>query len=96
VFAGFFPDWAASMGTPIKSMAEKKARRYEQLAACPEETWLSVETPFASIPEISDLFTNIFSAKPRWIRPFYDMAATPPTIHSSWSQGLYPKLRATR
>jgi hypothetical protein len=75
VFAGFFPDWAKSIGTPITSLPERKARRFAQLASCPEDSWLTVEALFASIPELSDLFTNIFAGKPRWVRPVHDQMA---------------------
>jgi hypothetical protein len=75
VFSGFFPAWAASMGLPINAMPQKKARRYEDLSSYPETSWLSVETLFASIPEVSDLFSDIFEGKPRWAKPVPDQMA---------------------
>jgi hypothetical protein len=75
VFAGFFPAWAASIGSPISAIPLKKARRYEDLASSPDKSWLSIETLFASIPEVADLFADIFEGKPRWVRPAYDQAA---------------------
>src|ERR1700688_2402213 len=75
VFAGFFPAWTASMGSPIGAIPQKKARRFEDLAAYASASWVSVETLFASIPEVADLFSDIFEGKPNWVRPIYDQAA---------------------
>ncbi|MGD0075318.1 MAG: hypothetical protein ABSD31_13405 [Candidatus Binataceae bacterium] len=75
VFAGFFPAWTASMGSPIGAIPPKKARRFEDLASYSPASWVSVETLFASIPEVADLFSDIFEAKPSWVRPVYDKAA---------------------
>jgi hypothetical protein len=73
--SGFFPAWAKSIGTPITQFPERKPRRYSQLASAPERSWLTIEALFASIPELADLFSNIFAAKPRWIMPVYDQTA---------------------
>jgi hypothetical protein len=75
VFSGFFPAWTASMGLPIENIPQKKARRYEDLASCSPASWLSLESLFASIPEVSDLFSDIFEGKPNWVRPVYDQTA---------------------
>jgi hypothetical protein len=77
VFSGFFPTWTASMGLPIDNIPQKKARRYEDLASCSPGSWLSLESLFASIPEVSDLFSDIFEGKPNWVRPAYDQTANP-------------------
>jgi hypothetical protein len=63
------------MGLPIGDIPQKKARRYKHLASYPQTTWLSIETLFASIPEMSDLFSDIFEGKPNWVRPVYDRMA---------------------
>lgn len=73
--AGFFPAWAKTMGTQITQFPDSKPRRYSQLASAPKHSWLTIESLFASIPELSDLFSNIFTAKPRWIMPVYDQTA---------------------
>jgi hypothetical protein len=73
--SGFFPAWTKSIGTPITRFPESKPRRYDQLASAPEHSWLTIEALFASIPELADLFSNIFAAKPRWVMPVYDQTA---------------------
>jgi hypothetical protein len=75
VFSGFFPTWTASMGLPIASIPQKKARRHQDLANCSPTSWLTLEALFASIPEVGDLFNDIFEAKPNWVKPVYDQIA---------------------
>lgn len=75
VFWGFFPAWTASIGQRIEDIPKKKARRHDDLASFHETSWLSVEALFASIPEISDLFSDIFESKPRWVTPASDQTA---------------------
>lgn len=72
---GFFPAWAKSIGTPIAQFPKAKPRRFDDLAPAPEHSWLTIEALFASIPELADLFSNIFAAKPRWVMPVDDQMA---------------------
>jgi hypothetical protein len=74
-FAGFFRDWVSSIGSPLPGLPEKKARRQSDLASYPPSSWVSLEALFASIPEIGDLFCNIFQGKPGWVHPVYDQSA---------------------
>lgn len=73
--AGFFPAWAKSIGAPITQFPKSKPRRFDELASAPAHSWLTIEALFASIPELADLFSNIFVAKPRWVMPVYDQTA---------------------
>jgi hypothetical protein len=41
----------------------------------PSVSWLTVESLFAHIPELADLFIEIFDSKPAWIAPHYDALA---------------------
>lgn len=75
VFAGFFAKWVAFIGSPVPDIPNKKARRYDDLASTPSTSWLPIETLFASIPEVADLFSDIFEGKPNWVRPSYDQTA---------------------
>lgn len=92
VFSGFFPDWAASLGWPISGIPQKKARRYEHLTSYPDTSWLSIETLFASIPEVADLFADIFEGKPHWVRPEYDQMANANAGLSMFKQRSYVQL----
>jgi hypothetical protein len=73
--SGFFPAWAKSIGAPITEFPKSKPRRFDDLASAPEHSWLTIEALFASIPELSDLFSNIFPSKPRWVMPVHDQMA---------------------
>jgi hypothetical protein len=88
VFAGFFPAWTASVGSSIGAIPPKKARRFEDLAAYAPASWVSVETLFASIPEVADLFSDIFEGKPMWVRPVYDQAANGGCLFSAGGSRL--------
>jgi YaaC-like protein len=73
--AGFFSAWTKSIGMPVTEFAKNKPRRFEEVMAAPVHSWLTIEDLFASIPELSDLFVNIFAAKPRWVMPVHDQVA---------------------
>ena len=75
LFAGFFPTWVAFIGSPVADIPGKKPRRYGDLAACSPASWLTLEALLASIPEVADLYADIFEGKPNWVRPSYDQMA---------------------
>lgn len=73
--SGFFPRWLKSMGASEVKVADHKARNYEGLDKLPIESWLTVEQLFSRIPEVGDLYENIFSSKPGWATPHFDQGA---------------------
>jgi hypothetical protein len=75
ITSGFFVPWIRSMGLSADDIPAKKIRHYEELASNPDSTWILLETLFASIPELADLFADIFETKPRWIKAGHDMSA---------------------
>jgi hypothetical protein len=77
VATGFFASWMKFLGIPTDSFPSKKPKTYADLEKQPESSWLTVETLFARIPEVADLFLDIFSSKPAWITPTYDREANP-------------------
>ncbi len=72
ITSGFFPAWMRSMSLTLDDVPERKPRRYEELATLPKASWLTVERLFARVPEVSDLFTDIFDTAPGWVTPVYD------------------------
>lgn len=64
---GFFPAWMKSINLDVSHFPSKKATDHEKLMEGPPTSWLPLERLFASIPEISDLFSEIFPGKPRWV-----------------------------
>lgn len=77
VATGFFASWMKFLGLPTQAFPSKKPKTFADLTKQPESTWLTVEALFARIPEVADLFLDIFSSKPAWIIPTYDQEANP-------------------
>lgn len=77
VASGFFASWMKFLGIPTDSFPSKKPKVYADLAKQKVSSWLTVEALFARIPEVADLFLDIFSSKPAWITPTYDQEANP-------------------
>lgn len=75
ISAGFFPAWVKSMGVTLGHIPERKPRQYGDLDQLPTASWLTLEQLFASIPEVADLFNDIFDGAPRWVNPTYDQDA---------------------
>jgi hypothetical protein len=63
------------MGLTTAEVPQKKPREHADLATMPPAAWLTVENLFADIPEVADLFIEIFDSKPAWIAPHYDALA---------------------
>ncbi|MFZ3327272.1 MAG: hypothetical protein WA231_15900 [Methylocella sp.] len=75
---GFFPAWMKAMGMDTAQLPAKKPRRYQDLADMPSAPWATVERLFAAIPEIADLFADIFDSPPAWVESRGDMEANLP------------------
>lgn len=73
ISSGFFPAWMRTMGMHASHVPAKKPRRYSDLAAMTGAPWTSVERLFAVIPEIGDLFADIFPSAAAWVEPRGDM-----------------------
>ena len=70
VFSGFFSAWAASIGQPDRrDSSEESATAMTIWHLIQRRAGFPSKTLFASIPEISDLFSDIFESKPRWVTP---------------------------
>jgi hypothetical protein len=75
IASGFFPRWMSAMGFAVDTLPKKKPRAFDDLTSMGADTWLTIESLFARIPEVSDLFRDIFSSKPGWVTPAYDQKA---------------------
>ena len=73
--SGFFPVWMRSMGVGPLAAVEKKPKRTADLSTAPQGSWATMEQLFARIPEVSDLFEDVFPGPPAWISPVYDFEA---------------------
>ena len=66
------------MGMDTTHLPARKPRQYQELAAHQEMPWTTVERLFAAIPEVADLFADIFESAPAWVAPHADMEANLP------------------
>jgi hypothetical protein len=72
---GFFASWMKFKGYKTSAFPAERPKTLEAVLSLPPEHRHSVEDLFASIPEVSDFFRDIFEGKPRWVRPHYDQMA---------------------
>jgi hypothetical protein len=75
IATGFFPTWMRFLGLPTDTFPKQKPKVYADLGKQSATTWVTVEQLFARIPEVADLFTDIFESKPAWVTPIYDQDA---------------------
>ena len=73
--AGFFTTWMKSIcAGPLLAM-DRKPRRAPDLLLAPAERWVTMEQLFARVPEIGDLFEDVFSGSPAWVTPLFDQGS---------------------
>ena len=73
--SGFFGHWLATVGIVIGDVPAAKSKTHTEAMNLPPEHVLSLEALFARIPELSDLFLDIFSGPGWWLEPGYDQEA---------------------
>lgn len=56
---------------------DKRPRRTSDLEAAPAGSWATMEQLFARVPEIGDLFEDVFPGPPAWVSPMPDQEANP-------------------
>ena len=78
IASGFFPAWMKTLGIDTAQLPAKKPRQYTDLNSMTDAPWATVERLFAAIPEIADLFADIFDSPPAWVEPRGDMEANLP------------------
>lgn len=75
--SGFLPQWLAHMGHDTSAFPRQKPKSEGdfQTLAIPSNSWCTLETLFSSMPEIDDLFAEVFNSAPGWVIPVYDLTA---------------------
>ncbi|MEN2472533.1 YaaC family protein [Burkholderia sp. GS2Y] len=69
---GFLPQWLAFLGQDTSTFPKRKPRSASDLDAVPPGMSCTLQRLFASMPEIDDLFAQVFGGVPGWIVPVYD------------------------
>lgn len=77
--SGLFPAWARSMGDGELPTLPKRPRRPADLQVAASEGWASMEQLFARIPEVGDLFEDVFDGLPAWVTPVHSMEMNMPS-----------------
>ncbi len=71
---GFFSTYMKHLGHEIQSLPERKPDKSSELKS-DDKYWITFEGLFSRIPDVGNLFINIFDLKPGWIVPFFDNEA---------------------
>lgn len=70
--SGFFPKWMTFLGHDTSGYPQQKPKSPDDLEAVPPGMACSLRDLFASMPEIDDLFAEVFDGPPGWISVAYD------------------------
>lgn len=71
---GFLPQWLSFLGHDTSAFPKRKPRSTGDLRAEDSEMNCTLQFLFASMPEIEDLFAEVFGSAPNWIIPVYETA----------------------
>ena len=74
---GFLPQWTSFLGQDTSVYPRQKPQSMGDLDILPPNMVCSLRDLFASIPEIDDLFAEVFGGPPRWISVAYDSESEP-------------------
>ena len=73
--SGFFPKWMRFLGHDTSGYPQRRPKSADDLEAVPAGMACSLRDLFASMPEIDDLFAEVFDGPPGWISVAYDQQA---------------------
>jgi hypothetical protein len=75
---GFLPRWADFLGHDVSGYPREKAKSDDGVSKLPLNTFCTLRELLSAIPEIADLFSEVFESEPSWILPVPDMEANQP------------------
>ena len=73
VATGFLPRWADFLGHDVRGYPKEKAKSDDAVPKLPANTFCTLRELLSAIPEISDLFAEVFESEPSWIMPVPDI-----------------------
>ena len=73
---GFLPRWAAFLGHDVSRYPKSKPKADDAVEKLPDGMFCTVRDLFAALPELADLFAEVFESEQSWIMPLYDMQAS--------------------
>jgi hypothetical protein len=75
---GFLPRWSDFLGHDVRGYPKEKAKSDDGVSKLPAKTFCTLRELLSAIPEISDLFSEVYDGEPSWILPVPDMEANSP------------------
>ncbi|MDE0392912.1 MAG: hypothetical protein OXI57_12685 [Rhodospirillales bacterium] len=78
--SGFFPQWMKFLGQDTSRYPNEKPRTEAALEKLPSDTFCLLRGLFASMPEIDDLFAEVFDDSPAWVSVAYDNKSNFPNL----------------
>ena len=78
--SGFFTQWMKFLGHDTTRYPDKKPRKESALKNVPPDTFCLLRDLFASMPEIDDLFAEVFDDPPAWVSVAYDDKSNSPKL----------------
>ncbi|MFG1179340.1 YaaC family protein [Xanthobacter versatilis] len=73
--AGFYPAWVRLLTPDVGAFPKTRATTAAELVALPAEFRTTLRDLLAAVPELGDLYAEVFDGPPAWITPVYDMEA---------------------
>ncbi|MGA3371032.1 MAG: hypothetical protein ABSC48_04645 [Terracidiphilus sp.] len=71
VATGFFPQWMNFLGVDTSDYPRKKPKSVSDLDDLPTGTFTNLRDLFSAVPELGDLFLEVFTTQPSWVLPIY-------------------------
>jgi hypothetical protein len=78
IATGFLPRWVDFLGHDVSGYPREKAKSDDGVSKLPPDTFCTLRELLSAIPEIADLFSEVFDSEPSWILPVPDMEANQP------------------
>lgn len=78
IATGFYPNWVSFLGYDTGFYPRAKAKSVSDLddfAKYPSQSFANMSALLSAIPELGDLFTQVYDDEPAWLIPYIDMAS---------------------
>jgi hypothetical protein len=70
---GFFPRWVSFLGHDTSQYPKAKAKTSSDLEKQPAGTVVMMRNLLSAIPELGDLFLEVYATPPSWVTPVYQL-----------------------
>lgn len=75
---GFYPNWVSFLGYDTSFYPKAKAKSVGDLdnsIKYPSQSFAGMSALLSAVPELGDLFTQVYDDEPAWIIPYFDMSS---------------------